>query len=120
MKSGMDESYSDSGAGAARRSVRDIEIEGIDRRIEQMRLEGVEFVVNAHVGKTVPTGDLRRDFDAILLAGGAEQPRDLNVPGRELKGIHFAMEFLPQQNRRVSGENATSAEPNWRWSSRIR
>ena len=73
----------------------------IDRRLEQMRAEGVEFETNAHVGGNVPVEDLRREFDAILLAGGAEQPRDLNVPGRELKGIHFAMEFLPQQNKRV-------------------
>ena len=66
-----------------------------------MRAEGVEFVTNAHVGVNVPVEDLRRDFDAILLAGGAEQPRDLPVPGRELNGIHFAMDFLPQQNRRM-------------------
>jgi glutamate synthase (NADPH/NADH) small chain len=77
----------------------------IDRRIAQMRLEGVEFVVNAHVGKDVPTSDLRRDFDAILLAGGAEHPRDLAVPGRELKGIHFAMEFLPQSNKVCEGDS---------------
>src|SRR5437764_14646792 len=76
----------------------------IDRRISQMTSEGVEFIVNAHVGRNIPTGDLRRDFDAILLAGGAEQPRDLKVPGRDLKGIHFAMEFLPQQNRRCLGD----------------
>jgi glutamate synthase (NADPH) small chain len=77
----------------------------IDRRIAQMRLEGVEFVVNAHVGQTVPTSDLRRDFDAILLAGGAEHPRDLGVPGRELKGIHYAMEFLPQSNKVCEGDS---------------
>ncbi len=77
----------------------------IDRRIAQMCLEGVEFVVNAHVGKSVPTSDLRRDFDAILLAGGAENPRDLAVPGRELKGIHFAMEFLPQSNKVCEGDS---------------
>src|ERR1700691_5007433 len=81
----------------------------IDRRIAQMRLEGVEFVVNAHVGQTVPTSDLRRDFDAILLAGGAEHPRDLGVPGRELKGIHYAMEFLPQSNKRCLGETIETA-----------
>ena len=68
----------------------------IDRRLEQMRAEGVEFVVNAHVGESLPVADLRRDYDAILLAGGAEHPRDLSIPGRELKGIHFAMDFLPQ------------------------
>ncbi len=77
----------------------------IDRRVDQMREEGVEFVVNAHVGKTLPVSDLRRDYDAIVLTGGAEQPRDLNVPGRELKGIHFAMEFLPQSNRVCEGDS---------------
>ena len=76
----------------------------IDRRLEQMRAEGVTFRVNAHVGAGVPVEDLRRQFDAVLLAGGAEQPRDLPVLGRELKGIHFAMEFLPQQNRRNEGD----------------
>ncbi len=69
-----------------------------------MRAEGVEFETNAHVGQNVPGEDLREDFDAILLAGGAEQPRDLKVPGRELKGIHFAMDFLPQQNKRCAGD----------------
>ena len=76
----------------------------IDRRLEQMRAEGVKFQTNAHVGSTVPVADLRKDFHAILLAGGAEQPRDLKVPGRELRGIHYAMEFLPQQNRRCEGD----------------
>jgi glutamate synthase (NADPH/NADH) small chain len=76
----------------------------IDRRMEQMRAEGVKFETNAHVGGNVPVEGLRREFDAILLAGGAEQPRNLNVPGRELKGIHFAMEFLPQQNRVCEGD----------------
>ena len=76
----------------------------IDRRLEQMSAEGVKFVTGAEVGKNVAVEDLRRVFDAIVLAGGAEQPRDLNVPGRELKGIHFAMEYLPQQNRRNLGD----------------
>jgi glutamate synthase (NADPH/NADH) small chain len=76
----------------------------IDRRIEQMRGEGVKFRVNAHVGAGVAVADLRKQFHAVLLAGGAEQPRDLPVPGREMKGIHFAMEFLPQQNRRNQGD----------------
>jgi glutamate synthase (NADPH/NADH) small chain len=76
----------------------------IDRRIGQMRTEGVEFVVNAHVGKNVPVKDLRRDFSAILLTGGAEYPRDLKVPGRDLKGIHFAMDFLPQSNKVCEGD----------------
>jgi glutamate synthase (NADPH) small chain len=76
----------------------------IDRRLEQMRAEGVRFETNAHVGVTVPVADLRKEYGAILLTGGAEQPRNLPVPGRELKGIHFAMEFLPQQNRRCEGD----------------
>ncbi len=76
----------------------------IDRRVEQMRAEGVEFRTRVHVGQQVPLSALRGEFQAILLTGGAEQPRDLAVPGRERKGIHFAMEFLPQQNRRVAGE----------------
>ena len=76
----------------------------IERRLEQMRAEGVVFRTKAHIGGNVPIEDLRRDFDALLLAGGAEQPRDLRVPGRELKGIHFAMEFLPQAIRRCEGD----------------
>ena len=76
----------------------------IDRRMEQMAAEGVEFKTNAHVGVNIAVKDLEQNYDAILLAGGAEHPRDLNVPGRELNGIHFAMEFLPQQNRRVAGD----------------
>jgi glutamate synthase (NADPH/NADH) small chain len=76
----------------------------IDRRIEQMRAEGVTFVTNAHVGVNVTVEALTEHYDAILLAGGAEQPRDLKIPGRELRGIHFAMEFLPQQNRRCEGD----------------
>jgi glutamate synthase (NADPH/NADH) small chain len=76
----------------------------IDRRLVQMSAEGVKFVTNATVGGNVAVEDLRRDFDAIVLAGGSEQPRDLKIPGRELKGIHYAMEFLPQQNKRCHGD----------------
>ncbi len=75
----------------------------IDRRVEQMVAEGVEFRTGCHVGVTVPGRDLVSGFDAVVLAGGAEQPRDLPVPGRELAGIHFAMDFLVQQNRRNAG-----------------
>ena len=82
----------------------------VDRRLEQMEAEGVKFVVNAHVGHSVPVEDLQREFDAILLAGGAEAPRDLSVPGRELKGIHFAMEYLPQSNKRCHGDELDSAQ----------
>jgi len=76
----------------------------IDRRIEQMRAEGVTFLTNAHVGVNVPVDALTGHYDAILLCGGAEHPRNLSIPGRELKGIHYAMEFLPQQNRRNEGD----------------
>src|SRR5690242_6162612 len=76
----------------------------IDRRLAQMTAEGVVFVPNAHVGKDLPIEKLRKDFDAILLAMGAEHARDLSVPGRELKGIHFAMDYLPQQNKRGCGD----------------
>jgi glutamate synthase (NADPH/NADH) small chain len=81
----------------------------IDRRIQQMRDEGVTFVTNAHVGVNVPVETLTGHYDAILLCGGAEQPRDLKIPGRELKGIHYAMEFLPQQNRRNEGDEIDPA-----------
>jgi glutamate synthase (NADPH/NADH) small chain len=76
----------------------------IDRRIEQMRAEGVEFRANQHVGVNVDAQQLVSEYDAVVLAGGAERPRDLPVPGRELDGVHFAMEFLPQQNRVVAGD----------------
>ena len=76
----------------------------IDRRMAQMQSEGVDFRPNSHVGVNVEVEKLLRDFDAMALTGGAEEPRDLNVPGRELDGIYFAMRYLTQQNRRVSGE----------------
>jgi glutamate synthase (NADPH/NADH) small chain len=76
----------------------------LDRRLDLLRKEGIRFEVNANVGVNVPTEELRREFDAILLAGGATLPRDLKVPGRELRGIHFAMEYLTLQNRRCQGE----------------
>jgi glutamate synthase (NADPH) small chain len=81
----------------------------VDRRLRQMEGEGVRFVTGAHVGLSLPVEDLQRDFDAILLAGGAEAPRDLKVPGRELKGIHFAMDYLPQSNRRCHGDKLDRA-----------
>jgi len=76
----------------------------IDRRIAQMQAEGVMFRPNWHIGKDLPTRQLIDDFDAVILACGSEHPRDLSVPGRELNGVHFAMEFLPQQNKRVAGD----------------
>jgi glutamate synthase (NADPH) small chain len=80
----------------------------IDRRMEQMRAEGVEFKPNQAVGgsgkNALPAKQLLQEFDAVVVSGGAEQARDLLVPGRELDGVHFAMEFLPQQNRVVAGD----------------
>jgi len=81
-----------------------LEKQVLDRRLRQMRAEGITFLTNAHVGGNIPVDTLTGHYDAILLTGGAEQPRDLTIPGRELKGIHFAMEFLPQQNRRNEGD----------------
>ncbi|HZO45013.1 MAG TPA: glutamate synthase subunit beta [Xanthobacteraceae bacterium] len=84
----------------------------VERRVEQMQAEGVTFHYDAHVGVNVDTAKLVQEYDAVVLAGGAEKGRDLPIPGRELKGIHFAMDFLPQQNRRVSGEpQVAGAEP---------
>ena len=80
----------------------------IDRRVEQMRAEGVEFRVNAHVGATgkngVSAARLLEEFDALVTSAGSEHPRDLDVPGRDLDGVHFAMDFLPLQNKRVAGD----------------
>ncbi|NDP41895.1 MAG: glutamate synthase subunit beta [Aromatoleum sp.] len=76
----------------------------IDRRMAQMSREGVDFRLGIEVGKDLPAEQLLAEFDAVVMAGGAEQSRDLPVPGRELGGIHFAMEFLPQQNRVVVGD----------------
>jgi glutamate synthase (NADPH) small chain len=83
----------------------------IDRRVAQMAAEGVVFHYGAHVGVNVPAGKLVADHDAVVLTGGAEKGRELPIPGRDLDGIHFAMEFLPQQNRRISNEPPTAAEP---------
>ncbi len=77
----------------------------IDRRIEQMQAEGVEFRVKQYIGVDVPAQKIKDEFDAVVLTGGAEQARDLPVPGRELQGVHFAMEFLPQQNKVVAGDS---------------
>lgn len=76
----------------------------IDRRMAQMRAEGVEFRVNSTVGGNISATDLVNEFDAVILSGGAEKPRDLPVPGRELKGVHYAMEFLTLNTKRVLGD----------------
>jgi len=102
--------------GLLRYGIPDFKLEKwtIDRRLEQMRAEGVEFRVNHYVGLARKPGtagavhvdakDLAAEFDAVVLSGGAEHPRDLPIPGRELDGVHFAMDFLPLQNRRVAGD----------------
>ena len=82
----------------------------LERRLQQLVEEGIEFVNNAHVGVDVSVAELRRNHDALLLAGGAEQPRDLPLPGRELKGIHYAVDYLSQSNRRCEGIDLRSDE----------
>jgi glutamate synthase (NADPH/NADH) small chain len=77
----------------------------LDRRLAILEKEGIEFRTNAHVGVDVPVRELTAGFDAVVLAGGACAPRDLPVPGRELAGVHFAMEFLTLQNRRCEGDH---------------
>ena len=83
----------------------------IDRRVTQMEAEGVTFHYGAHIGVTQDAQQLVDSFDAVLMTGGAEKPRDLPIPGRELAGIHPAMDFLPQQNRRVSKETPLDNKP---------
>ncbi|MCI0621403.1 MAG: glutamate synthase subunit beta, partial [Acidobacteria bacterium] len=82
----------------------------VKRRLDVMAEEGIIFKTNANVGFNLSVEELRQNFDALVLAGGATQARDLPVPGRELDGIHFAMDYLPQQNRRVAGDAITDKE----------
>ena len=97
---------SDRIGGLLRYGIPDFKLEkpSIDRRMAQMSAEGVEFRPGVEVGRDVAPDALLAEFDAVVLAGGAEKPRDLPVPGRELAGVHFAMEFLPQQNKIVAGD----------------
>ena len=92
--------------GLLRYGIPDFKLEKrvLDRRLDQMREEGVCFETRAHVGGNVPAQDLRKEYDALVLTGGAEAPRDLRVPGRELKGVYFAMQFLPLQNKVCAGD----------------
>ena len=83
----------------------------IDRRVTQMEAEGVSFHYGTDIGVTQDARQLIDSFDAVLLSGGAEMPRDLAIPGRDLGGIHFAMDFLPQQNRRISKEPPLDNRP---------
>jgi glutamate synthase (NADPH/NADH) small chain len=77
----------------------------IDRRMSQMLAEGVDFKTNSHIGVDIPASEILASYDAIVLTGGSEQPRDLAVDGRELDGVHFAMDFLLQSNKRVAGDD---------------
>jgi glutamate synthase (NADPH/NADH) small chain len=97
---------SDRIGGLLRYGIPDFKLEKsvVDRRLLQLEAEGVRFQTSVHVGRDITREQLLAEFDAVLLATGAEQPRDVRIPGRELKGIHFAMEFLPQQNKRVAGD----------------
>lgn len=98
--------------GLLRYGIPDFKLEKtlIDRRMEQMREEGVSFQTGVNVGKDLTAADLRKNFDAVLLCMGSEHPRDLPVEGRDLEGVHFAMEFLPQQNKRVAGDSLPSED----------
>src|ERR1700682_2899679 len=104
---------SDRIGGLLRYGIPDFKMEKhfIDLRIEQMAAEGVEFRTSVEVGVTVAVAELLAEYDALALTGGAEWPRDLEVPGRDLAGIHFAMDFLPQQNKRVAGDDEPKAAP---------
>ena len=103
---------SDRIGGLLRYGIPDFKLEKwlIDRRLDQMREEGVVFQTGVQVGADLSTAELRRHFDAVLLCMGSEQPRDLPVPGRELAGVHFAMEFLAQNNKRVAGDAIADEE----------
>ena len=98
--------------GLLRYGIPDFKMEKIliDKRIEQMSLEGVNFQTNVHVGVDIPLRFIVDNFDAVVLTGGAEFPRDLEVPGRDLDGVHYAMDFLPQQNKRVSNEDLNNVK----------
>ncbi|MBB4302902.1 glutamate synthase (NADPH/NADH) small chain [Rhodobium orientis] len=102
-----------SAGGLLRYGIPDFKMEKrlIERRVDQMEAEGVTFHYNVNVGVDVTTAELMEGYDALVLAGGAEKPRDLPIEGRDLSGIHFAMEFLPQQNRRNGNESLGDVEP---------
>jgi glutamate synthase (NADPH/NADH) small chain len=105
---------SDRIGGLLRYGIPDFKMEKclIDRRVDQMTAEGVVFRTEVEVGVDVAIGALAEEFDAVAMTGGAEMPRDLEVPGRELDGIHFAMDFLPQQNKRCAGDSEERAAPH--------
>ena len=104
---------SDRIGGLLRYGIPDFKMEKhlIDRRMRQMEAEGVSFRTGVEVGAGMPVAMLLQDYDALVMAGGAEQPRDLDVENRDVAGIHFAMEFLTQQNKRVAGDSESKAAP---------
>lgn len=99
--------------GLLRYGIPDFKLEKslIDRRVEQMEAEGVVFHMDVHIGQSRAIDDLMDEFDAVLLTGGSEKPRDLPIPGRDLQGVHYAMDFLTQQNRRNGDEHLQNFEP---------
>jgi glutamate synthase (NADPH) small chain len=105
---------SDRIGGLLRYGIPDFKMEKwlIDRRVDQMEAEGVAFRTESEVGVDIDMASLVEEFNAVALTGGAEAPRDLDVPGRELDGIHFAMDFLPQQNKRNAGDGEERAAPH--------
>ncbi len=103
---------SDRIGGLLRYGIPDFKLEKsvIDRRLRVLEQEGIIFRTNAHVGVNISAAHLRSEFDAIVVCAGASAPRDLPIPGRQLKGVHYAMEFLSQQNKRVAGDRIFSGE----------
>jgi glutamate synthase (NADPH) small chain len=103
---------SDRVGGLLRYGIPDFKLEKtvLDRRIRLMEQEGIIFRTNAHVGVNISAKHLRSEFDAVVVCGGASAPRDLPIPGRNFKGVHFAMDFLSQQNKRVAGDRIFSGE----------
>ncbi len=103
---------SDRIGGLLRYGIPDFKLEKsvIDRRVRLMEQEGIIFRTNSHVGVNISAQHLQEEFDAVVLTGGASAPRDLPIPGRNLKGVHFAMDFLPQQNKRVAGDRIFSGD----------
>src|SRR3546814_5674478 len=102
----------DAVGGLLRYGIPDFKLEKwvVDRRVKLMEEEGVEFRTNANVGVNLKASRLLYEYDALILTGGSTIPRDLPVPGREFKGVHFAMDFLRQQNKRVSGRSFTEED----------
>lgn len=103
---------SDRIGGLLRYGIPDFKLEKavIDRRVRMLEQEGIIFRTNAHVGVNISAKHLKDEFDAVVICGGASAPRDLPIPGRNLKGVHFAMDFLPQQNKRVAGDRIFSGD----------